>query len=151
MIVAGENKSAAYRKAFGDEGAQTVSSRRTAVARLMRDEAVQHEISRLNERADVSAVAQRQEVLEFLTRVLRTPVGEVDERSDLCGEVTYLKDGTSKVKMIGKLDAMKELNRMMGYYEPDKSEVAVSFDDAAREAIRRIKSPVVPNDLMSNG
>lgn len=87
----------------------------------------------------------KQERMEWLTRVVTTPVGEVDERSDLCQEVVASDQGV-KVKMPGKIEAIRELNRMDGAYEPERIEVRseLSFSVLLRklkgsELVRRRK------------
>lgn len=52
----------------------------------------------------------KQDALEFLTDVIRTPIGDVDHKSRLCQERTYIAgqgETSVRVKMPGKLDAVK--------------------------------------------
>jgi len=76
--------------------------------------------ARIRELATVSAsavVASRQEVAEWLTRVLRTPIGEVDEKSVLAQEKTTRIDGggavVEKVRVPDKLGAAVALVKML--------------------------------------
>ena len=66
----------------------------------------------------------RAEMLEYLAGVIGTPAGEVGANSPFCEEVEH-KEGGMKLKMVSKLGAIKELNRMLGFYEVEKIEVSV--------------------------
>ena len=79
-------------------------------------------IDELNAQLDRSAIATKQECLEFLTAVLRTPIGEVGEDSPLCQEVAYTDSGMRK-KMPGKIEAVRELSKLAGYNEPEPVDV----------------------------
>lgn len=76
----------------------------------------------------------KQETLaRHLLSIIETPVGEVTEESPLCQEYTRSRQligkgeeaeewETEKVKTPSKLDAIKELNKMAGYYAPEQVE-----------------------------
>ncbi len=49
-----------------------------------------------------------------MAKVVRTPVGEVDERSELAQEIEHKPDGTRKIKMPNKLDALTLDARLCG-------------------------------------
>jgi phage terminase small subunit len=78
------------------------------------------------ERCDLSS----DDVVDILVKAILTPIEDVDEGSILCEEATPGEHGT-KIKMISKVAAIKELNRMLGHYEPEKHEHDVSDDLAA--------------------
>ena len=67
------------------------------------------------------------EVLDFLSDTIKTPVGEIDETSPLAQEVTRDEIGEevvrSKIKMVGKIDAVDRLAKLLGWYAPEKHEV----------------------------
>lgn len=68
--------------------------------------------------------------MEWLSNVVKTPIGKVDENSNLCQShcVTESEFGTTtKTTMPNKLSAIAELNKMDGAYEPEKIEVKSEF------------------------
>lgn len=99
-------------------------------------------IRELAQEAASSAVATSRELQEFLTRIIRTPVGRLNVMSDLVQDVE--RNGhVRRVRMPSKIDAIDRLARMLGYYVPEKSEQTVrvagveSMTDAELEAITR--------------
>lgn len=122
LLVEGKlSKADAYRKAYNRKEMSNDAASKAA-SRLSKDDEVLRMIDDLNAHLNQSAVLSKQERMEWLTRVVTTPVGEVDEQSDLCQEAVASEQGV-KVKMPGKIEAIRELNRMDGAYEPQKVEV----------------------------
>lgn len=122
LLVEGKlSKPDAYRKAYkrNDMSGEAASK---AASRLSKDAEVLRIIDELNAQLDKSAVATKQECLEFLTAVLRTPIGKVGENSPLCQEVVYTDSGVRK-KMPGKIEAVRELSKLAGYNEPEPVDV----------------------------
>lgn len=115
------SKPDAYRKAYKRKDMSGESASKAA-SRLSKDAEVVRIIGELNAQLDKSAVATKQECLEFLTSVLRTPIGQVGEDSPLCQEIAYTDSGMRK-KMPGKIEAVRELSKLAGYNEPEKLEV----------------------------
>lgn len=81
-----------------------------------------------------SKLGVKQETLaRHLLSIIETPVGEVSQDSPLCQEYARSRKivgkgeeaeewETEKVKTPSKLDAIKELNKMAGYYAPEQVE-----------------------------
>lgn len=115
------SKADAYRKAYKRKDMSNDAASKAA-SRLSKDAEVVRIIGELNAQLDKSAVATKQECLEFLTSVLRTPIGQVGEDSPLCQEIAYTDSGMRK-KMPGKIEAVRELSKLAGYNEPEKLEV----------------------------
>ena len=115
------SKADAYRKAYNRKDMSNDAASKAA-SRLSKDGEVLRMIDELNAHLDRSAVATKQECLEFLTAVLRTPIGKVGEDSPLCQEVTYTDSGMRK-KMPGKIEAVRELSKLAGYNEPEPVDV----------------------------
>jgi len=67
------------------------------------------------------------DALQFLFEVITTNIGDVDENNRLAQEVTRdeinKKLIRTKVKMPGKLDALKQMSVMCGWNEPEKIDV----------------------------
>ena len=115
------SKADAYRKAYKRKDMSNDAASKAA-SRLSKDGEILRMIDELNAQLDRSAVATKQECLEFLTAVLRTPIGKVGEDSPLCQEVAYTDSGMRK-KMPGKIEAERELSKLAGYNEPKKKKV----------------------------
>lgn len=116
------SKADAYRKAYKRKDMSNDAASKAA-SRLSKDDEVLRMIDELNAQLDRSAIATKQECLEFLTAVLRTPIGEVGEDSPLCQEVAYTDSGMRK-KMPGKIEAVRELSKLAGYNEPEPVDVS---------------------------
>ena len=115
------SKADVYRKAYNRKDMSNDAASKAA-SRLSKDGEVLRMIDELNAQLDRSAVATKQECLEFLTAVLRTPIGEVGEDSPLCQEVAYTDSGMRK-RMPGKIEAVRELSKLAGYNEPEPVDV----------------------------
>lgn len=115
------SKADAYRKAYKRKDMSNDAASKAA-SRLSKDGEILRMIDELNAQLDRSAIATKQECLEFLTAVLRTPIGQVGEDSPLCQEIAYTDSGMRK-KMPGKIEAVRELSKLAGYNEPEKLEV----------------------------
>lgn len=70
-------------------------------------------------------VASRQELAEYLTSIIRTPIGDVTPKSALAQEHTkrsFGEDGeVETLKVPSKLEAVAQLCKLMGYNEPEKT------------------------------
>lgn len=122
LLVEGKlSKPDAYRKAFKCKDMKQATASKAA-SRLSKNVEIQRYIDTLNAQLDKSAVATKQECLEFLTAVLRTPIGQVGDDSPLCQEIAYTDSGTRK-KMPGKIEAVRELSKLAGYNEPEPVDV----------------------------
>lgn len=73
----------------------------------------------------------REDVLAYLQEVAETPAGAVDKNHRLCQEYTDKPD-EQKIKMPGKVDALKTINAMMGW---DVKDVAA---DKQAEGIKAV-------------
>jgi hypothetical protein len=92
---------------------------------------VRAEIERLQKKTETSTVLTRQEKREFLARVVRAKIGEIDETSDLCDSKTlyYDKEGNhirTVLKMPSKAQCVEIDNKMAGHNEPEKVDVTVN-------------------------
>jgi hypothetical protein len=78
-------------------------------------------------RAAEASQLERWELVGYLCRVLKTPVGAVDEMHELAQEVTRDEIGESvarsRIKMIDKMAAAKQLAQMLGWNEPEQHKV----------------------------
>jgi hypothetical protein len=72
-----------------------------------------------------ATIASRTELAEFLTRVVRTPIGNVTPDSDLAQEHDA---EAGKIKMPGKRECVDSLAKLMGYNEPEKTDTTFKFE-----------------------
>lgn len=130
-MPAGRAYEAAGYKARG-ASADTLGSRmlrKVEVSRYVEKRRIEIANAEREERRKLAEAAQIQkwEVIELLGRALKTPVGDVDETSDLAQEVTTDEVGEAvirkKVKMVDKLGAAKQLATLLNWNAPVKVEV----------------------------
>lgn len=84
----------------------------------------------IQRKAAKSAVLSIEEKREFLARVVRTPIGEVDETSDLCHSMEISDSGGRKYKMPDKIAAIKADNDLAG--EGSEAKAADTLADFMR-------------------
>jgi hypothetical protein len=70
----------------------------------------------LEEMGTRKAFLSLEEKRKFLADVVRTPVGQVDEESPLAQEIRYGPDGSTTIKMPGKLNAIELDARLQGEF-----------------------------------
>lgn len=146
-VAGGMEAGKAYRKVYKSK-AKTAE---TSGPRLFRNVAVKARVRELQEETSKTIAFTKQEALEFLADVIRTPIGDIDETSPLCQEYTVdeinsgggqgkLRRGNApegnerrgdsilrtKLKMPSKLDALKQMAQLCGWNEPEKHDVAVT-------------------------
>jgi hypothetical protein len=105
LHVSGKSATKAYRQAYGNtKTAEAASSRLLTIVKIKaRIEALQQE-------AAAGAVLTLQEKRKFLRRVVVTPIGEVNESSDLCQAAKLMTSDTGstrEIKMPCKLRAIE--------------------------------------------
>jgi hypothetical protein len=122
LLVDGKlSKADAYRKAYKRKDMSNEAASKAA-SRLSKDAEIVRMIDELNAQLNKSAVLTKQERMEWLSRVVTTPIGEIDNTSELCQESSIDENGM-KFKMPSKIAAIAELNKMDGAYAPEKMEV----------------------------
>lgn len=125
QLMAGGEKPAVdcYRLAYPK--AKNYKAVRNLASRLSKRPDVAAEIKRLQKETESSLTLSRQEKREFLARVVRGNLAELDESSDLVESVSrnFDKDGNEikvTVKMPGKATCIEIDNRMAGHNEPEE-------------------------------
>ena len=119
LLVDGKlSKADAYRKAYKRKDMSNEAASKAA-SRLSKDAEIVRMIDELNAQLNKSAVLTKQ---ERLSRVVTTPIGDIDNTSELCQESSIDENGM-KFKMPSKIAAIAELNKMDGAYAPEKMKV----------------------------
>lgn len=91
-------------------------------ARLLTNAKVKAAHAAMREEAAARAGMTRDELVNYLVDVVRTPVGRVDATSPLAQEWRMDEKGMT-VKMPNKLMAAKQLADILGWNEPEKVKV----------------------------
>lgn len=103
-----------------------------AACRLLKTEKVAAYIEAEQERISAQSRIKQWQLLEFLSDVITTPVGDIDENSILAQEVTRDEIGEqtlkTTVKMVNKIAAIDRLTKMLGWNAPKKVEHSASGD-----------------------
>jgi phage terminase small subunit len=114
------NASAAYIKA-GYKVNQT--SAHTLAARALQRPAIKQAIDARRQLMREAAHLSRMDIVGFLCETIKTPIGKIDENHRQAQE-SHIEEGeiksSTKIKMPGKLEAVKILVQMMGWNEPEK-------------------------------
>lgn len=131
----------AYKRAYDcakkkDETVDALASR------LLSNVKVKEYLEELNKEAESPLVLTKQQRMIWLSRVVTTPIGEIDNTSELCQE-SCIDDSGMKFKMPSKIAAIQELNKMTGAYAPEKMETKVehTFSSLLKELPA---APLVP-------
>ena len=109
-----------------------------AGSRLAKKVEVEARIAELRAENAKLASLSRAEAIDFLCEVVKKPIGEVTTESRLAQE--YQEPGEhsgGKIKMPGKIDAIRELAKICGWYAPEKQEISAS--DSLAELIGEIR------------
>lgn len=140
LIATGVSATEAYTKVYRKKGKVAGS----AGGRLLKNVGIQQRLSELQQKAETKAVLTLAEKREFLRRVVMTPVGEVDQDSDLCQEYTkrFEAGGETnpdfevvKIKTPCKLKALELDAKLAGEFK-EKVEVSVDGLGELLKAIR---------------
>ncbi len=128
------NGTQAYRESYGKNRSLKESTCATEASKLLRNPKVQEYLKELNEKAACESVLSKRKRMEWLSRVVTTPPGQVDENSDLCQEMVIGEFGT-KCRVPDKIRAIQELNKMDGAYAPEEVKVVteLSFGSLLKE------------------
>lgn len=101
--------------------AKSSSAANNQVRRMMENDGFSSYLAKISEEARSSAVATKREVMEFLTAVMNTPIGEVTPLSRLAQEhQAGTENSGEKIKMPSKLDAIDKLARLNDWYAAEK-------------------------------
>lgn len=112
------NAAKAYREAYGKGKEIKDSTCYTNASKLLRNAKVLIEVDRIREEVEKEGLLSIAEKRKFLADVVKTPIGEVGQDSNLCQSYEYSStaDGSREViRMPSKLDAIKIDNEMMGH------------------------------------
>lgn len=127
-IAEGLSATSSYRENVAGNGTTTDSCMAQS-CRLMADIKIRSRIAELRkefgEVLEHSLGIRRETIARHLTAIITTPISEVHQAHEMCQEYSEVQTqhGTTiKCKMPSKLDALKELCKLAGWYAPEKIE-----------------------------
>jgi hypothetical protein len=95
----------------------------TGGSRLLRRKPIVARIKAIQQAGAAGVALDLREIHDFLTRVVRTPAGDIVPSSDLCTRVKHTRDGTTDVWMPNKLACLRLSAKLQGFLDkPPKCE-----------------------------
>ena len=79
---------------------------------------------RASKGARLESKLSREEALEWLSNLIRTPIGSVGKDSPLVQAYEEDSEGKVKVRLADKIAGMQTLSKMTGWFEPEKTQVS---------------------------
>lgn len=139
LMAAGQTAKAAYFEAFprcrSEKTAEAEGSRLSKNPKVMEMiEAIQWETT---DTLKSELIASKKELAEFLTEVIRTPAGTIDEEHKLCQSFKFTK-GERSLKIPDKIKAAERLSKLMGYDKPEQ--VKVEAGDSLQKLFDEIRA-----------
>jgi len=131
QLVASGNLS--HAEAFREAGYSETGAKENA-SRLMTNDNVSARIEELRARNAEKCQLSRDQAVQYLVEILKTPIGEVNVDHRLC-QSHDAKSG--KVELPSKLGAMRLLAKMCGRLEPEKHEHGASNE--LTELLKRLR------------
>lgn len=129
LVASGMAQGRAYEQA-GYDAKGVVADK--AASRLVTNVEISNRIEELRAENRRLSSMTRAQAIDFLCEVVGKPIGEIDPNSRLAQEYQEAGEHTgSKIKMPGKIDAIRELAKMCGWYEPEKKEIGVTDELAS--------------------
>ena len=125
FVAAGDKQSTAYMKA--GYNAATMNSAYVCASQLMRRPRIAAYLRSLRESTWVANVLSLAEKRAYLADVVRTPVGEVDEKSPLCQSFKVDGEGKIEYKTPDKLKALELDAKLAGELKEGQVSVNASF------------------------
>lgn len=139
-VASGMSQSDAYRLAFNPTAPPAQVWARSSEA--MSKEGVRARVGELRHELATAAdgnpgVASKLELMQYLTRAIRTPLSEIDEHSDLAQEVKVIESDLGKtiqIKAVNKLGAVQQVSSIAQYTAPQVQSLSLHLHnhEAAR-------------------
>ena len=130
-VASGKSASEAYRQSGANGKNADVHA-----ARLMVNDGICKRVAELKAAQSQKSELSRDQAREFLTEVILTPAGRVDEHSRLCQSYKVTSEGR-EIRMPDKLRAIELLAKLCGWNEPDKYKLGA--DDELMELLSQLR------------
>ena len=116
-VASGNSASEAYRQS-GARG----KNADVHAARLMVNDGISKRVAELKAVQAQKSELSRDQLREFLTEVILTPAGKVNDQSKLCQSYKVTPD-VREIRMPDKLRAVEQLAKLCGFNEPERMEI----------------------------
>ena len=130
-VASGLSASEAYRQSGANGKNADVHA-----ARLMVNDGICARVAELKEAQSQKSELSRDQLREFLTEVILTPAGKVDEQSRLCQSYRITQE-VREIRMPDKLRAVEQLVKLCGWNAPEKLEHGASNE--LTELLKRLR------------
>ncbi|HEY3898004.1 MAG TPA: hypothetical protein VGM54_05280 [Chthoniobacter sp.] len=154
-IASGRNATQAYLNVYGTKDRPSGPSARAARTRhvastgghrLLRRKSVAARIRALQQTGAAGLALDLQEIHAFLTRVVRTPAGDIVPSSDLCTRVKHLRDGATDVWMPNKLACLRLSAKLQGFLDKSSSPAPTPADPAPPKSPQPDTPPILTEE-----
>jgi hypothetical protein len=115
-VASGKSASEAYR-----QSGATGKNADVHAARLMVNDGICQRVAELKAAQSQKSELSRDQLRKFLTEVILTPAGKVDEQSRLCQSYKNTPE-VRQIRMPDKLRAVEQLAKLCGWNEAEKHE-----------------------------
>jgi hypothetical protein len=135
-VASGLSGADAYRRAAEYSGKQADGN----AANWMKRSGVRERIEELKAEAADKCSLSREQALDWLASVIRTPAGQVTKDSPLC-QSYKVTGGVEEIRMPDKIAAVTQIAKMCGWHTPDKihlqaEDTLTAFMQSIRQANR---------------
>jgi hypothetical protein len=146
-FVTSGNASAAYR-----ESGSHVRNADVVANQLVRTNGIAERIAELKAAQAKKSELSRDELREFLTELILTPAGKVNEQSRLCQSYKVTPE-VREIRMPDKLRAVERFAKLCGFNEPEKMELEHGYkaQQELLEVIARLRGRGAARNDQSTG
>lgn len=124
LLAGGRSQADAYREVYPRSRAWRDTSVHERASKISAK--VLPRVRELQVDLEKRSVIQKEEIVRFLSSVVRTPVGQVGPDSPLVQVYERGKHGL-RISMVSKLAAIEQLAKLLGWYVPQKVEGEFRF------------------------
>jgi Terminase small subunit len=135
LCATGLSRAEAYRKAAGARAGKNSDANSDD---WLNARGVRKRIQQLQERNAERSEMTREEALQWLADLIRTPIGSVGKDSPLVQAYEEDSEGNVKVRLADKIAGFQTLCRMTGWNEPEK--IRVSGGDSLSAYLLELRS-----------
>jgi hypothetical protein len=136
LVVGGMPATHAYRKVAGPRAGKPENDDVHSHEWARRPD-VRARIRELQEENNRKSQLSREEALQWLAAVIKTPVGQVHTDHPLAQSYKLDSDGNLEVRMPSKIEAIALLAKLNGWCEPDR--LALSMEDPLKNYLMELR------------
>jgi len=134
LCASGLPRAEAYRQAAGAQAGKNADANSDD---WLQCRGVRERIRELQEENNRKSQLSREEALQWLAAVIKTPVGQVHTDHPLAQSYKLDNDGNLEVRMPSKIEAIALLAKLNGWCEPDR--LALSMEDPLKNYLMELR------------